>query len=61
MHDQCRVPGSATPSLELSDDLDVAGKRVLVRVDINSPIDPDTKRIVDDARIDKSVPTIRDL
>lgn len=42
-------------------DLDVAGKRVLVRVDINSPIDPDTRRIVDEARIEKSVPTIREL
>jgi len=42
-------------------DVDVAGKRVLVRVDINSPIDPDTKRIVDEARIAKAVPTIRDL
>jgi len=48
-------------SIPSSRDLDVAGKRVLVRVDINSPIDPDTKRIVDDARIDRSVPTIRDL
>ena len=28
------------------EDFDVAGKRVLLRVDINSPIDPDTKTIV---------------
>ncbi len=34
---------------------------MLLRVDINSPLDPVTKRIVDEARIDKSLPTIRDL
>jgi phosphoglycerate kinase len=48
-------------SIPSSADLDVAGKRVLVRVDINSPLDSHTKRIVDEARIDRSVPTIRDL
>ena len=47
--------------LPSSADLDVAGKTVLLRVDINSPVDPVTKRIVDEARIDKSLPTIRDL
>ena len=36
----------------------VAGKTVLLRVDINSPIDPDTRRIVNTNRIEKSVPTI---
>ncbi len=40
------------------EDFDVDGKRVLLRVDINSPIDPDTKRIVNTNRIDKSLPTI---
>ncbi len=49
------------PTIPSSSDIDVAGKRVLLRVDINSPIDPDTKRIVGEARIDRSVPTIRDL
>ena len=43
------------------DDLDLDGTRVLLRVDINSPIDPDTGRIADETRIDKSLPTIRDL
>jgi phosphoglycerate kinase len=43
------------------DDYQLAGKRVLLRVDINSPVDPDTKRIADETRIDKSLPTIRDL
>ena len=43
------------------DDIEVAGKRVLLRVDINSPIDPATGRITDENRINQSLPTIRDL
>ena len=43
------------------DGMDVAGKRVLLRLDINSPIDPQTKRIVNDNRIKKSLPTLRYL
>jgi phosphoglycerate kinase len=52
---------NSVPDIASSADIDVAGCRVLLRVDINSPIDAATKRIVDDARIDKSLPTIRDL
>ena len=43
------------------DDFDYSSKRVLLRVDINSPIDPDTKLIVNENRIQKSLPTIRKL
>jgi phosphoglycerate kinase len=43
------------------DEGDFRGKRVLLRVDFNSPVDRVTKRIVNDNRIRKSVPTIRDL
>ncbi|MCS7120899.1 MAG: phosphoglycerate kinase, partial [Candidatus Bathyarchaeota archaeon] len=32
-------------------DVDVEGKVVLVRVDFNSPVDPSTKKILDDSRI----------
>lgn len=39
----------------------VRGKRVLLRLDINSPIDPQTKRIVHDNRLKKSLPTLRYL
>jgi phosphoglycerate kinase len=42
------------------DEGEFAGKRVLLRVDINSPVDADGK-IVNDNRIQKSVPTVRDL
>ena len=43
------------------DDVEVGGKRVLLRVDINSPVDPDTGAIADDTRMRLSLPTIREL
>ncbi|HOX36681.1 MAG TPA: phosphoglycerate kinase [Candidatus Brocadiia bacterium] len=42
-------------------DIDVAGKRVLVRADFNVPFDEETKTITNDRRIIQSLPTIRDL
>lgn len=43
------------------DEGDFSGKKVLLRVDINSPIDHNTGLIANDNRIQKSVPTISDL
>ncbi|MCX6005588.1 MAG: phosphoglycerate kinase [Chloroflexi bacterium] len=39
-------------------DVEVTGKRVLVRVDFNVPQDPRTNEIMDDSRIIASLPTI---
>jgi phosphoglycerate kinase len=39
-------------------DFDVAGKTVVFRPDINSPIDPATKKIVNWNRIEKTVPSL---
>ena len=42
-------------------DIDVAGKRVLVRVDVNVPFEPGTTTISDDSRIRAILPTVRYL
>ncbi len=43
------------------DDVEVRGRTVLLRPDINSPIDGETGKIVNENRINKSLPTIADL
>lgn len=48
-------------SFKTLDDVDYAGKRVLIRVDMNCSVDPETKRITDDSRIIAILPTLREL
>jgi len=43
------------------DDFDVMDRRVLLRIDINSPVDEKTLRLVDGSKIRQSVATVREL
>lgn len=43
------------------DDLEVEDKTALVRVDINSPLDPETLDILDTSRIRRTLPTLQEL
>ena len=42
-------------------DIEVNGKRVLVRVDFNVPFNGETRVITDDSRIQATLPTIKYL
>ena len=43
------------------DDFDVMGRKVLLRIDINSPVDEKTLRLVDGSKIRSSITTLREL
>ncbi|HZW85305.1 MAG TPA: phosphoglycerate kinase [Nitrososphaerales archaeon] len=43
------------------EDLDLDGKRVFLRVDINTPVHPDTGALIEQARLEEAAMTIRDL
>ena len=43
------------------DDIDVGGKTVLLRIDINTPIDPESGELLDDRRVKSHKGTITEL
>jgi phosphoglycerate kinase len=43
------------------DDFDFRGKTVLCRLDLNSPLDPKTQKILDDSRIREHAKTVKEL
>jgi len=49
------------PNFLTIDDFNFKDKTALIRVDFNSPIDPETKKIIDDTRIRVHGETIREL
>ncbi|MBN1677830.1 MAG: phosphoglycerate kinase [Candidatus Thermoplasmatota archaeon] len=58
------LSGSATVSgmgFHTLDDFKVRGRRVLLRIDVNSPVDEKTLRLVDGSKIVSSVPGLREL
>ncbi|MDO6355659.1 phosphoglycerate kinase [Caloramator sp. CAR-1] len=55
------MDGKVITGIRSIEEYDYANKTVLLRVDINSPIDPKTKKIVNENRINMSIPTIKYL
>ncbi len=57
------MAGAASPGAGIKhvQELAVEGKRVLVRVDFNVPLEKETRRITDDSRIQATLPTLRHL
>jgi phosphoglycerate kinase len=43
------------------EDLDLDGKRVFLRVDINTPIHPDTGKLIEQTRLEEAALTVKDL
>lgn len=60
MKNRSQVPSTMAKVLTL-DDVNPDGKTVLLRVDINSPLDPATKTFLDDTRIRAILPTLQRL
>ena len=56
------IPSGVGPlGFHTLDDFDVMGRHLLLRIDINSPVDEKTLRLVDGSKIKSSVTTLREL
>ena len=53
--------GLSGPGFHTLDDFCLLGRRVLLRLDINSPVDEKTLRLVDGSKIRQSIATLREL
>lgn len=52
------MDGKIGTGIRSMEEFSYKGKTVLLRLDVNSPIDPETKKIVSENRINKSIPTL---
>ncbi|TDT56499.1 phosphoglycerate kinase [Fonticella tunisiensis] len=55
------MDGKVITGIRSMEEFNYTGKTVLLRVDINSPLDHETKKIVNENRINMSIPTIKYL
>ena len=55
------MSGTMSGNFNTIDDFDIEDKTVLVRIDINSPVDPDSGYILDDTRLKLHAQTIKEL
>ncbi len=49
------------PRVPYMDDIDLQDKKVLVRLDLNVPVNPDKKEVLDTSRLESHLPTLREL
>ena len=55
------MSGTMSGNFNTIDDFDIEDKTVLVRIDVNSPVDPDSGLILDDTRLKLHAQTIKEL
>ncbi len=53
--------GTAVEGVLTLDDVDLKGRTILYRVDVNSPLEPSSGKLLDDGRLRAIVPTLRRL
>ena len=51
----------SAPRMRSLDDVVVTGRTVILRPDINSPIDIQTRKIINTNRLEKEIPTLKYL
>lgn len=57
----CAETGAMPIKMLTLEDLDLEGKRVFLRVDINTPVHPETGKLIEQARLEEAAKTIGDL
>ena len=58
---RCPLGGRTVDGVLTLDDVDLRGRTILYRVDVNSPMEPSSGRLLDDGRLRAIVPTLQRL